>query len=82
MCNLYTVKTSLQELADHFGVSTAPASNAGPEVYPGTPGVVMREAAGVRVLQSMTWGFFVRLKSMKPASKPIPVNNIADLAKG
>lgn len=82
MCNLYTVKSNLQDLADHFGVSTAPASNASEEVYPGTPGMVMRERDGARILQSMTWGFPVRLKTMKPGSKPIPVNNIADLAKG
>lgn len=34
------------------------------------------------MLQSMTWGFPLRLKTMKPGSKPIPVNNIADLTKG
>ncbi|WP_342630312.1 hypothetical protein AAC691_18430 [Nguyenibacter vanlangensis] len=44
--------------------------------------MVMRERDGARILQSMTWGFPVRLKMMKPGSKPIPVNNIADLAKG
>lgn len=82
LCNLYTVKASLQDLADHFGIPTVPASNAGEEVYPGTPGVVMREESGARVLQSMTWGFPIRLKTMKPGSKPKPVNNIADLAKG
>jgi putative SOS response-associated peptidase YedK len=72
----------MQDLADHFGVATAQASNAAEEVYPGTPGMVMRERNGARVLQSMTWGFPVRLKTMKPGSKPIPVNNIKDLAKG
>jgi hypothetical protein len=29
----------------------------------------------------MVWGFPVRLKGMKPDSKPGPVNNIADLSK-
>jgi hypothetical protein len=36
---------------------------------------------GERVLQSMVWGFPLRLKGMKPDSKPRPVNNIADLSK-
>jgi putative SOS response-associated peptidase YedK len=81
VCNLYTVKSSLQDLADHFGVSTMPSSNAGAEVYPGTPGVVMRELEGARIRQSMTWGFPIRLKTMKPGSKPKPVNNIADLQR-
>ena len=81
MCNLYTVKCSQQDLLKHFGIAAAPPTNAPEEVYPGTPGLVMREAGGARVLQSMTWGFPIRLKGMKPDSKPKPVNNIADLAK-
>lgn len=43
--------------------------------------MVVPEAEGVRLLESMTWGFPVRLKFMKPDSKPRPVNNIADLGK-
>lgn len=31
--------------------------------------------------QSITWGFPLRLASIKPASKAKPVNNIADLLK-
>lgn len=29
-------------------------------------------------MQAMTWGFPVRLKNMKPTSKPKPVNNARD----
>jgi len=43
--------------------------------------MVVREDHGVRTLQSMVWGWPVRLKGMKPDSKPKPVNNIADLRK-
>lgn len=32
-------------------------------------------------MQSMTWGFPLRLKTMKPESKPKPVNNVADMTK-
>jgi len=82
MCNLYTERLSAAEVARHFGVTSAlPKSNAGEEVYPGATGMVVREAEGVRLLESMTWGFPVRLKFMKPDSKPRPVNNIADLGK-
>jgi putative SOS response-associated peptidase YedK len=81
MCNLYTVRKSADEVAAHFGVRNPLRSNAPDEVYPGTPGMVVREAEGERVMQSMTWGFPLRLKFMKPDSKPRPVNNIADLAK-
>lgn len=82
MCNLYTVRKSAAEVAAHFGVANPVQSNAGEEVYPGTPGVVVRETAGQRVVQSMTWGFPLRLKTMSPTAKPKPVNNIADLRKG
>lgn len=40
--------------------------------------MVLREVEGHRVLQSMSWGFPVRLKSMKPTSKPKAVNNARD----
>lgn len=81
MCNLYTVRKSAAEVAAHFGVNNPMASNAPEEVYPGTPGNVVREDGGVRVMQSMTWGFPLRLKVMSPTAKPKPVNNIADLMK-
>lgn len=82
MCNLYTVRTSAAAIAAHFGALEAIDSNAGGEVYPGRPGLVIREDGGRRIMQSMGWGFPVRLKTMKPDSKPKPVNNIADLQKG
>jgi putative SOS response-associated peptidase YedK len=80
MCNLYTNKKSAAEIADHFRAQLPIAFNAPPgEVYPGGPGMVVREDGGARVLQGMTWGFPLRLKTMKPGTKPKPVNNIADL---
>lgn len=81
MCNLYTERLSAAEVAAHFGVANPVQSNAGEEVYPGTPGMVVREEEGARVMQSMTWGFPLRLKGMSPTAKPKPVNNIADLGK-
>jgi putative SOS response-associated peptidase YedK len=82
VCNLYTVRKSIAEVAAFFG-ATAPAAsfNTPEESYPGSPGMVVREAEGERVVQSMTWGFPLRLKTMKPGSKPKPVNNIADVTK-
>ena len=81
MCNLYTLRKSAAEVAAHFGISDPTLSNAADEVYPGYPGLVVREQDGARVLQSMAWGFPLRLKGMSPTAKPKPVNNIADLAK-
>lgn len=81
MCNLYTTRKSRDEVASHFRVKSPFESNAPEETYPGQPGMVVREAMGARIMQSMVWGFPVRLKGMKPESKPKPVNNIADLHK-
>jgi putative SOS response-associated peptidase YedK len=81
MCNLYTERKSPAEIAAHFGVDNPMESNAGEEVYPGAPGLVVYEAEGVRAMQSMTWGWPLRLKTMKPDAKPKPVNNCADIRK-
>jgi putative SOS response-associated peptidase YedK len=81
MCNLYAMRKSAAEVAAHFGVKTPITSNAGDEAYPGAPGMVVREHEGVRIMQSMTWGFPLRLKTMAATAKPKPVNNIADLTK-
>ncbi|MDH7640260.1 SOS response-associated peptidase [Sphingomonas oryzagri] len=81
MCNLYTERKSTAEVAAHFGVDDPMDTNAGEEVYPGAPGLVVREEEGRRVLQSMSWGWPVRLKFMKPDSKPKAINNCADIRK-
>lgn len=81
MCNLYAARKSAAEVARHFGVASVIQTNAPEEVYPGQPGMVIREDAGGRVMQSMAWGFPLRLKGMSPTAKPKPVNNVADLQK-
>lgn len=83
MCNAYATRTSAAEVARVFNVDLLDmvATNAPEEAYPGTPGLVVHHQEGRRVLRSMTWGFPLRLKGMRPESKPKPVNNIADLNK-
>lgn len=82
MCNLYTVRRSVEEIAAIFGVTGSGARpNVPDEIYPGAPGLVVREQDGARLLEPMTWGFPMKFKFMKPGSKPKPVNNIADLKK-
>lgn len=81
MCNLYTIRKSADEVAAHFGVQSPPQFNSAAEVLPGYPGMVVRQVEGQRLLHAMTWGFPLRLKGMKPESKPKAVNNIGDLRK-
>ena len=81
MCNLYTVRKSAAEVAAHLGVAAPASFNTPEETLPGYPGMVVREADGKRVLESMVWGFPRPMKSKKTGLpiKPKPVNNIADL---
>lgn len=82
MCNLYAIRKSAAEVAAHFGA--APPStrfNAPDDILPGHPGMVVREESGERILQPMVWGWPLRLREMRPESKPKPVNNIADVQK-
>lgn len=79
MCNLVTLNSSTDEVASHFKARRPKATNASTgEVYPGGQGFIVRTDAGERVIQAMNWGFPVRLKGMKPTSKPKPVNNARD----
>jgi putative SOS response-associated peptidase YedK len=83
MCNLYTNRKSAAEIAAHFRAAIPGLFNAPPvEVYPGGPGLVVRERDGERIVESMTWGFPLAQKSKKTGLpiKPKPVNNIADLS--
>ncbi|HYH70402.1 MAG TPA: SOS response-associated peptidase family protein [Methyloceanibacter sp.] len=83
MCNLYTTKASPAEIAAHFRAQLLLSFNAGEgEVYPGGQGMVVREEAGERIVQSMAWGFPLAQKSKKTGLpiKPKPVNNIRDLS--
>ena len=79
MCNLVTLKASVDEVASSFRARRPKNTNASPgDVYPGWQGFVIREQAGERFMEAMTWGFPIRLKHMKPTSKPKPVNNARD----
>jgi putative SOS response-associated peptidase YedK len=79
MCNLYRMTKGVDEVARLFGAKLPPTQlNFPEEVYPGYPGVIVQQRDGVRTLEQMTWGFPVRLKSMKPTTKPKAVTNARD----
>jgi len=58
VCNLYTNKSTVQEMAKLFGTPATYRFNAPSDVYPQYPGIVVREDKGQRILQQMTWGFW------------------------
>lgn len=72
MCNLYRMTKTPDEVARLFDARLGQVGNAGGEVYPGYPGLIV--AGGE--LRSMVWGFPLVLKGAKGQPlKPKPVNN-------
>ena len=60
MCNLYNLKVERWELIDYFQTTEDWRREIALEkdyVAPGKPGLVVREKAGRRVLDTMVWGF-------------------------
>jgi putative SOS response-associated peptidase YedK len=79
MCNNYKMRKSAAEVARMFQADLPITSfNVAEDIYPGYPGMVVREESGARRVQSMVWGFPRRLPTMKPTSKPLKVNNARD----
>lgn len=74
MCNLYRLRQTVDEVARTFAATAENGANFAADVYPGHSGLVVAEGH-IRV---MNWGFPVRLKAMKPTSKPKPVTNARD----
>jgi putative SOS response-associated peptidase YedK len=70
VCNLYRMARAASAVAGLFNAVAEPG-NAGGEFY---PGYVVAQGR----LRQMTWGFPLKLKGMKPGTKPKPVNTRAD----
>ncbi len=72
MCNLYRMNASAGEVAKLLGVEPPVGLNAGSEIYPGYPGIVVTDGQ----VQQMVWGFPLVLKGKQGQPlKPKPVNN-------
>lgn len=75
MCNLYRLQLPAEEVAQLFGVELDRPSNAGGEVYPGYPGLVLTGQS----LATMAWGFPLQLRGRNgQLLKPKAVNNTRD----
>jgi len=72
MCNLYRMTKNADEVAHLFDVVAEAGSNAGGEVYPGYPGLVVAEGK----VRSMAWGFPLATRGRSgQVLKPRPVTN-------
>jgi putative SOS response-associated peptidase YedK len=76
MCNR-AERGVTQKVLNVFGAKIVQSFNEGPiEFHPKSPGLVVREVEGERVVEQMTWGFPVTLKGKQGQPlKPKPVNN-------
>jgi putative SOS response-associated peptidase YedK len=81
MCNLYSVRASVEEVAAYFGATLPAPLEIRDEVTPGAPGPVAREGRGGRVLQAVRWGFPYPGASPPPGQpeRSKPVNLVANL---
>lgn len=81
MCNQITLKASVDEVASHFKARRPKPTNAiTGDVWKGGTGFIVRESAGERVMEAMTWGFPKYLKNKRTGefNKPLKVNNARD----
>ncbi len=80
MCNLYSLHTNVADVARHFGVSGPVDLDVPAETVRGSAGLVVREAKGRRIVQSLSWGFPRQTREMRERDEaPTRVNLTADL---
>jgi putative SOS response-associated peptidase YedK len=80
MCNLYTVRKTAGEIANHFGIDPVPDLAIPDETKPGGPGIIVRGPPGRRAMQRLAWGFpRPQMDNDGSPLHPKPVNLVADL---
>ncbi|WP_454857853.1 hypothetical protein [Rhizobium binxianense] len=57
MSRLYAISRTAEETVEHFGVDVSSVTSVPPETVEGTPGLIVLEKDGLRLLKSLTWGF-------------------------
>ena len=75
MSRLFAVTKSLQEIVDHFGVDVPTLTEVPSETIEGTPGLIVFEKDGLRVLKSVPWGFPRNVRGEPPTR----IGLVADL---
>jgi len=57
MSRLFAVVRTIEEIARHFDVDVTPLASVPNETIEGTPGLIVIEKDGPRLLKSVPWGF-------------------------
>lgn len=80
MSRLFAVTKSLDEIVAHFTVDMAPALEVPSETVEGTPGLIVLEKDGLRLLKSIPWGFPRQTRDMRlEGEPPSRIGLVADL---
>lgn len=83
MSRLFAVTKSLEEIVAHFAVDMAPALEVPSETVEGTPGLIVLEKDGLRLLKSIPWGFPRQTRDMRREGEPPGrIGLVADQARG
>ena len=70
MSRLFAVTKSLEEIVAQFAVDMAPAVEVPSETVEGTPGLIVLEKDGLRLLKSIPWGFPRQTRDMRREGEP------------
>ncbi|WLE00873.1 SOS response-associated peptidase family protein (plasmid) [Agrobacterium leguminum] len=70
MSRLYAISRTAEEIVEHFGVDVSSVTNVPPETVEGTPGLIVLEKDGLRLLKSLTWGFPRQTGEMRHSGEP------------
>lgn len=70
MSRLFAITRTLEEIVQHFGVDVQGASEVASETIEGTPGLIVLEKDGLRLLKSVTWGFPRQTREMRQDGEP------------
>jgi putative SOS response-associated peptidase YedK len=80
VCNLYSVKKSIQEVAAHFAAEVPKPIDVRADTAKGGPEIVIRSHNGRRLVQAAGWGFPRLTRDMREKNQPPePVNLVANL---
>ncbi|WP_449470070.1 SOS response-associated peptidase family protein [Sphingobium chungangianum] len=80
MSRLHSVQRSIDEIAAHFGADSATGIAAPSETVEGTPGLIIFQNGGRRLLKSARWGFPRLTREMRArGEEPGLIGLVADL---
>ncbi|GAC1043887.1 SOS response-associated peptidase family protein [Rhizobium sp. No.120] len=70
MSRLFAVARTIEEIAEHFQVDMSSPMSVPGETVEGSPGLIVVEKDGLRLLKSVSWGFPRHTREMQYSGEP------------